>query len=565
MADPAGISGIRATGLRPVAVLKKDNYRAWSMKLKVQLKVMKCWNLVTGVELEPAATGPAGCDAAVTAAAVAAKASWVLRKEASSAVLVTSISDEELHTIDGVDEEPVQIWARLSAKFDRKSEAQAEACLMLLLDFTHQESETADDVIERYETTLKNCLDQGVVLDNSMRQRMLLMRPLDRYRVLKQNYMLADAAAKPDLEVLKCQLRDIDLDLVKPGGAKIKDGQGYRAEGEANWGQKSNSGRDKGRDKNPGRGDSSGGRGRDRRGNGERGSEDRENSDRRGSDTDDDDDVTCFCCGKRGHIRPDCPKGNESCRKCGKIGHLRTMCKSTAKTEGEGSGGSPAFEAGQFEDVSGFAFTATIGMMEAVIGESGDKSQRVDVWLGDSGAVTHPAVIVNSNATKFQETVVVDLAESTKLQNVDRDFYEVVIDEWINQSNAVKEPMCKNELFIDMVEESDLEVKLHDADVPPPPADVVAHNGGLLSAVDEDKVDRVAPASYEKVLIGNKEWKKAFKDNKFHSIGDKLVGGKGLVTFVDVRTGSTGADMNTKAMGPAVLVGRKLTGMFDGG
>ena len=40
MADPAGISGIRATGLRPVAILKKDNYRSWSVKLKVQLKVM---------------------------------------------------------------------------------------------------------------------------------------------------------------------------------------------------------------------------------------------------------------------------------------------------------------------------------------------------------------------------------------------------------------------------------------------------------------------------------------------------------------------------------------------
>ena len=47
MADPAGISGIRATGLRPLAILKKDNYRAWSTKLKVQLKVMDCWLLVT--------------------------------------------------------------------------------------------------------------------------------------------------------------------------------------------------------------------------------------------------------------------------------------------------------------------------------------------------------------------------------------------------------------------------------------------------------------------------------------------------------------------------------------
>ena len=50
MADPTGISGIKAAGLRPVAILKKDNYRAWAMKLKVQLKVMKCWGLVTAVD-----------------------------------------------------------------------------------------------------------------------------------------------------------------------------------------------------------------------------------------------------------------------------------------------------------------------------------------------------------------------------------------------------------------------------------------------------------------------------------------------------------------------------------
>ena len=48
MADPDGISGIRATGFHPVAILKKDNYRSWAMKLKVLLKVMECWELVTG-------------------------------------------------------------------------------------------------------------------------------------------------------------------------------------------------------------------------------------------------------------------------------------------------------------------------------------------------------------------------------------------------------------------------------------------------------------------------------------------------------------------------------------
>ena len=60
MADNLGNSGIRAEGIRPVALLRKENCRAWSSKLKAQLKVMDCWRLVTEVELMPPAAAPAG-------------------------------------------------------------------------------------------------------------------------------------------------------------------------------------------------------------------------------------------------------------------------------------------------------------------------------------------------------------------------------------------------------------------------------------------------------------------------------------------------------------------------
>ena len=210
MADPNGISGIRATGLRPVAILKKDNYRSWAVKLKVQLKVMDCWLLVSGTELQPPLTAPAGADAPAVAAAVALRKSWDKRRDGASAALITSISDEELHVLHGIDEDPPAIWIRLREKFERRSEAQAEACFMLFLDFAHVESETANEMIERYETALQNCLDQGVAVDLVTRQRMLIGRPAERYKFLKQNYMLATAANKPDLEALKAQLRDID-------------------------------------------------------------------------------------------------------------------------------------------------------------------------------------------------------------------------------------------------------------------------------------------------------------------------------------------------------------------
>ena len=107
MADPADISGIRATGLRPVAILKKDNYRSWSVKLKVQLKFMECWELVTGTELQPLATAPVGADAATQLVAVALRKSWDKRRDGACAAIITSIFDEELHVVHGIDEDPV--------------------------------------------------------------------------------------------------------------------------------------------------------------------------------------------------------------------------------------------------------------------------------------------------------------------------------------------------------------------------------------------------------------------------------------------------------------------------
>ena len=61
------------------------------------------------------------------------------------------------------------MWTRLREKFERRSEAEAETAFMLFLDFAHIESENANEMIERYETALQNCLDQGVVVDNNMR------------------------------------------------------------------------------------------------------------------------------------------------------------------------------------------------------------------------------------------------------------------------------------------------------------------------------------------------------------------------------------------------------------
>ena len=156
MADPRGIRGIRVTRLRPAAILKKDNYKSWAVKLKVQLKVMECWELVTGTELQPPNTAPAGADAAALTAALALRKSWEKRHDGACAAIITSILDEEHHVVHGIDEDPVATWTRLREKFERRSEQEAKTSLMRFLDFTHIESETATEMIDRYETALRS-------------------------------------------------------------------------------------------------------------------------------------------------------------------------------------------------------------------------------------------------------------------------------------------------------------------------------------------------------------------------------------------------------------------------
>ena len=141
------------------------------------------------------------------------------------------------------------------------------------------------------------------------------------------NNLLASAAARLDLVGLKALIRGIDVEFQKSNSAKFnKSGQANRAEGEASWSQGSSSAGGRGSNRGSGRFSSRGGRGGGGRGRGDS---------RAGSK-----DVTCYCCGQKGHIKPNCPKKDEKCRKCGKVGHLLLMCKAASeRASGSGGGG----------------------------------------------------------------------------------------------------------------------------------------------------------------------------------------------------------------------------------
>ena len=64
---------------------------------------------------------------------------------------------------------------------------------------------------------------------------MLLGRPTERYGFLKQSYLHAQVAARPNLIQLKAQLRDIDSEFQKTNSAIIRTGAANCADAESAW------------------------------------------------------------------------------------------------------------------------------------------------------------------------------------------------------------------------------------------------------------------------------------------------------------------------------------------
>ena len=97
----------------------------------------------------------------------------------------------------------------MKEKFERHSVAEAENAQMAFLEFAHIESETALQTIQRFQLIVIKCREQGIVLDEGTKKRMLLARPSALFYFLKRNYLLAPAVGGPDLATLRLRRRQI--------------------------------------------------------------------------------------------------------------------------------------------------------------------------------------------------------------------------------------------------------------------------------------------------------------------------------------------------------------------
>ena len=334
-------------------VLTKDNYTVWSGRLKGILIVNKLWDLVR--EERPCPPRPraykaktekrkkekkddeadltdgeesegereAISDAALRHATDQQQAqekydSWEEDFHKAACLLVESISDSELHSISSVMHDPIQIWSKLQQRFARRSEIGASSAQKALLNFQHQESESADETIRRFEAVVEKCDQQGVRMYPEAKERALLDQPNERYKALKKSWQYS-RGEKATLEELMHQMRDEDeeyqRDATPPSGsvARVEMFQEELARAEIMWAQKY------------ARGDPS-----------------KAATTRPAAAY-----TMCYCCGLKGHYARDCPEAaTAKCGYCRKNGHKEKACKAKKdreESEGASSGGEASF------------------------------------------------------------------------------------------------------------------------------------------------------------------------------------------------------------------------------
>ena len=214
-----GIRAVPPEGTRfksTTYALKADNYTAWSCRMKAVSIVNNVWDSVDGSRTRPPpplvlrlATSSTGGNEDLVKEANKQIAEFQVATNRAVCFLAESISDSILLSVTNILADPAATWRKLQQKFARKSELEHEAAQKAFLSFKHQETESADETITRFEAVVDRALQQNVIMSTQQIERALLSEPNDRYAALKSNYQYSQV--KPDIDQLCESMSDEDL------------------------------------------------------------------------------------------------------------------------------------------------------------------------------------------------------------------------------------------------------------------------------------------------------------------------------------------------------------------
>ena len=135
------------------------------------LIVNNVWDIVNGSRTRPPPPpvlrlGTSTSTGNADAVNVANKANEEFQSAANRAVcfLAESISDPILLSVHTILADPAATWEKLQGKFARKSVMEHESTQKAFLQFQHQETETAEKTITRFEAVVDRALQQNVAM-----------------------------------------------------------------------------------------------------------------------------------------------------------------------------------------------------------------------------------------------------------------------------------------------------------------------------------------------------------------------------------------------------------------
>lgn len=154
-----------------VPVLSKDNYPAWSRKMKAYFFLHDLYELVLGEDLKPTETDD--------------QSKWIRRQRQAAAAITMSIDETNAIHIDDISDDPVAMWKKLASMHNNKPPGTRFNAMDSLFGVTKEDSEDLAELMTRI---------------NGLLQRVKQLRPTD-YKITDLDDELAIMAmlrALPD-------------------------------------------------------------------------------------------------------------------------------------------------------------------------------------------------------------------------------------------------------------------------------------------------------------------------------------------------------------------------------